>query len=285
MRRSKRALAPALPGILSAAVVLTVFVALAAIPSRAAGEDLISGIGLTQLTVYDQRPAPDGMMSGSPHVHAVTDEGYYVMSGKGSVELHDLANGFRTVDLSPGRYLQFPPGTSSTAWSTRTVSSSSWSWATPGWPSGVTPASTSGRRSTTIRPSSPGSTGLAQADGAQGRPRPAGRGRPRLRRAPRAVDERPGRLFPRARKVHRRPHEIGRRRSGPAFRKRSKRGRWPGESVSGRGSRTCRAATVGEVTRRPRAVGRRRPWACAASCARSTKLEPVGPAKDASISK
>jgi hypothetical protein len=49
-------------------------------------------------------------MSGSPHVHAVTDEGYYVMSGRGRVELHDLAQGFRSVDLEPGRYVQFPPG-------------------------------------------------------------------------------------------------------------------------------------------------------------------------------
>ena len=86
-------------------------VAVTAAPAQARAEDLISGIGLTQLTVYDQRPAPDGVMSGSPHVHAVTDEGYYVISGRGAVELHDLENGFRTVELSPGRYLQFPPGT------------------------------------------------------------------------------------------------------------------------------------------------------------------------------
>lgn len=79
--------------------------------SPAAADELIGGIGLTHLTVYDQRPAPDGRMSGSPHVHAVTDEGYYVLSGKGAVELHDAANGFRTVDLTPGRYVQFPPGT------------------------------------------------------------------------------------------------------------------------------------------------------------------------------
>jgi mannose-6-phosphate isomerase-like protein (cupin superfamily) len=85
--------------------------ALAARPAAAGAEDLISGIGLTHLTVYDQRPAPDGKMSGSPHVHAVTDEGYYVISGRGQVELHDLENGFRTVDLAPGRYVQFPPGT------------------------------------------------------------------------------------------------------------------------------------------------------------------------------
>jgi mannose-6-phosphate isomerase-like protein (cupin superfamily) len=80
-------------------------------PSPASAEDLVSGIGLTRLTVYDQRPAPDGLMSGSPHVHAVTDEGYYVLSGKGRVELHDLKDGFRSVDLLPGRYLQFPPAT------------------------------------------------------------------------------------------------------------------------------------------------------------------------------
>jgi mannose-6-phosphate isomerase-like protein (cupin superfamily) len=98
-------------GILPAAAFLTLTLAvLAARPAPARAEDLISGIGLTQLTVYDQRPAPDGLMSGSPHVHAVTDEGYYVMSGKGRVELHDLKDGFRSVDLQPGRYVQFPPG-------------------------------------------------------------------------------------------------------------------------------------------------------------------------------
>jgi mannose-6-phosphate isomerase-like protein (cupin superfamily) len=93
------------------AVLALAFAALVARPVSGLAEDLISGIGLTHLTVYDQRPAPDGLMSGSPHVHAVTDEGYYVVSGRGRVELHDLKNGFRTVDLSPGRYLQFPPGT------------------------------------------------------------------------------------------------------------------------------------------------------------------------------
>jgi len=78
--------------------------------ASAQDKNLIGGIGLTELTVYDQRPAPDGLNSGSPHVHAVTDEGYYVMSGAGRVELHDLEHGFRTVELAPSRYLQFPPG-------------------------------------------------------------------------------------------------------------------------------------------------------------------------------
>ncbi len=96
---------------LATAVLVVAFTALVARPAPGLAEDLISGIGLTHLTVYDQRPAPDGFMSGSPHVHAVTDEGYYVMSGRGKVELHDLASGYRTVGLTPGRYVQFPPGT------------------------------------------------------------------------------------------------------------------------------------------------------------------------------
>jgi mannose-6-phosphate isomerase-like protein (cupin superfamily) len=99
-----------LPRLMPAAVVLLALGALAARPARGLAEDLISGIGLTQLAVYDQRPAPDGLMSGSPHVHAVTDEGYYVLNGTGRVELHDLKQGFRSVELTPGRYVQFPPG-------------------------------------------------------------------------------------------------------------------------------------------------------------------------------
>lgn len=95
-------------GVLLAGLLLAL---VASKPAPARAEDIISGIGLTHLTVYDQRTAPDGKMSGSPHVHAVTDEGYYVIGGRGRVELHDLENGFRTVDLEPGRYLQFPPGT------------------------------------------------------------------------------------------------------------------------------------------------------------------------------
>lgn len=95
---------------LAAVAILLALVAMASLSAPARGEGLISGIGLTRLAVYDQRPAPDGLMSGSPHVHAVTDEGYYVMSGKGRVELHDLKDGFRSVELEPGRYIQFPPG-------------------------------------------------------------------------------------------------------------------------------------------------------------------------------
>jgi mannose-6-phosphate isomerase-like protein (cupin superfamily) len=72
---------------------------------------LIGGIGLTHLTVYGQRPAPDGKHSGCAHVHAITDEAYFVISGRGAVELHDLEHGFRSVPLSAGSYVQFAPGT------------------------------------------------------------------------------------------------------------------------------------------------------------------------------
>jgi len=72
---------------------------------------LIGGIGLTYLTVYDQRPAPDGLQCGCAHVHAVTDEAYFVLSGSGAIELHDLDNGFRSVPLAAGNFVQFAPGT------------------------------------------------------------------------------------------------------------------------------------------------------------------------------
>jgi mannose-6-phosphate isomerase-like protein (cupin superfamily) len=72
---------------------------------------LIAGIGLTHLTVYDQRVAPDGLHSGCAHVHAVTDEAYYVISGTGAIELHDLEHGFRNVPLKAGDFVQFAPGT------------------------------------------------------------------------------------------------------------------------------------------------------------------------------
>ncbi len=70
---------------------------------------LIGGIGLTEVHVYAQRPSPDNRFSGCPHVHAVTDEGYFVLQGTGSVEFHDLTTGFRTLDLAPGHYVHFPP--------------------------------------------------------------------------------------------------------------------------------------------------------------------------------
>jgi len=72
---------------------------------------MIAGIGATHLRVYDQRPGTDGINAGCAHVHAVTDEAYYVISGTGAIELHDLEHGFRNVPLSPGAFVQFTPGT------------------------------------------------------------------------------------------------------------------------------------------------------------------------------
>ncbi|MEM0965865.1 MAG: cupin domain-containing protein [Verrucomicrobiota bacterium] len=70
---------------------------------------LIGGLGMTRVKVYDQRVAPDGKHSGCPHIHAICAEAYYIVSGKGSVELHTLDKGFRTVLLKAGDYFQFPP--------------------------------------------------------------------------------------------------------------------------------------------------------------------------------
>lgn len=70
---------------------------------------LIGGIGLTEVHVYAQRLGPDGRFGGCPHVHAVTDEGYYVLAGTGRVEFHDLEHGLRVLELRPGDYAHFPP--------------------------------------------------------------------------------------------------------------------------------------------------------------------------------
>ena len=78
-------------------------------PTLPAG--LLAGIGLTRLRVYEQRAAPDGQMCGCAHVHALSDEAYYVESGTGAIELHDLAQGFRRIELQRGDYVQFGPGT------------------------------------------------------------------------------------------------------------------------------------------------------------------------------
>jgi hypothetical protein len=37
---------------------------------------LIGGLGLTLVRVFQQRPATDGQQSGSPHIHAITDEAF-----------------------------------------------------------------------------------------------------------------------------------------------------------------------------------------------------------------
>jgi mannose-6-phosphate isomerase-like protein (cupin superfamily) len=71
---------------------------------------LVGGTGISRIVVYGQRPSPDGRHGGSPHIHSVTDEAYYVTRGTGWVELHDLERGFRRVWLEPGTYVDFEPG-------------------------------------------------------------------------------------------------------------------------------------------------------------------------------
>jgi mannose-6-phosphate isomerase-like protein (cupin superfamily) len=72
---------------------------------------LLAGIGITHLTVYDGRPGPDGVVGGCAHVHAITDEAYFVVAGSGAIDLHDATHGFRRVPLAAGSYVQFAPGT------------------------------------------------------------------------------------------------------------------------------------------------------------------------------
>lgn len=71
---------------------------------------LVGGIGFSRVVVYSHPAAPDGCRGGCPHMHAVTEEAYYVTRGRGTVELHDQRLGFRTVSLEPGTYLDFQPG-------------------------------------------------------------------------------------------------------------------------------------------------------------------------------
>lgn len=74
-------------------------------------DGLIGGIGITHLKVYDQRPGPDGVNAGCAHIHALCDEAYLGVKGSGAIELHDLEQGFRTLLIEAGTYVQFPPGT------------------------------------------------------------------------------------------------------------------------------------------------------------------------------
>ena len=71
---------------------------------------LIGGVGLTPLSVYHQRPGPDGVQAGCAHVHALTAEAYFGLAGEGAVELHDPDAGFTRVTIVAGTYVQFPAG-------------------------------------------------------------------------------------------------------------------------------------------------------------------------------
>jgi mannose-6-phosphate isomerase-like protein (cupin superfamily) len=77
---------------------------LASAPLRMPGATLV-----TRLRVYDTL-APDGQRGGTPHVHFLCTEMYFVLAGRGAVELID-AQGFRTVPLQPHTALTFSPGT------------------------------------------------------------------------------------------------------------------------------------------------------------------------------
>ena len=77
--------------------------------SSASSPPILGGVGLTIVRVYADKKAPDGRFSGSPHIHGLTDEAYFVLSGSGGVELHSLDEGFRTLEMSRGDYVQFPP--------------------------------------------------------------------------------------------------------------------------------------------------------------------------------
>ena len=64
---------------------------------------------VTRLKVYDT-PAPDAQRGGTPHVHLMCSELYFVLAGSGSVEMIDW-DGFSEVELKPHSALVFSPGT------------------------------------------------------------------------------------------------------------------------------------------------------------------------------
>src|SRR5262245_22035925 len=67
------------------------------------------GTLVTRLRVYDA-PGPDGQRGGTPHVHLLCTEMYFVLNGRGAVEMIDQ-RGFWRVELQPGSALVFTPGT------------------------------------------------------------------------------------------------------------------------------------------------------------------------------
>jgi mannose-6-phosphate isomerase-like protein (cupin superfamily) len=73
--------------------------------------NLLGGIGLTHLTVYHDVAGPDGVHGGCAHIHALTPEAYFGISGSGAIELHDDKLGYRRQSIHKGTFVQFPPGT------------------------------------------------------------------------------------------------------------------------------------------------------------------------------
>lgn len=67
------------------------------------------GTLLTRLKVYET-PGPDGQSGGTPHVHLVCTELYFVLSGSGAVEIIDRS-GFSRVELCTHAAYLFTAGT------------------------------------------------------------------------------------------------------------------------------------------------------------------------------
>ncbi len=64
---------------------------------------------ITRLKVYDT-PTPDGQRGGTPHMHLLCSEMYFVLAGSGAVEVIDH-NGFSRVELAQYSAFLFSPGT------------------------------------------------------------------------------------------------------------------------------------------------------------------------------
>jgi mannose-6-phosphate isomerase-like protein (cupin superfamily) len=66
-------------------------------------------IAASHLRVYDTA-APDGLAGGTPHLHTTCTEAYWVVAGSGAVQTL-TASGFAEVELEPGAFVWFTPGT------------------------------------------------------------------------------------------------------------------------------------------------------------------------------
>jgi mannose-6-phosphate isomerase-like protein (cupin superfamily) len=71
-------------------------------------QGLPGGVGISHLSVYDSE-SPDGVRSGSAHVHLSCTEGYVVIGGHGKLQTLS-ATGFQEIDLYAKRVVWFTPG-------------------------------------------------------------------------------------------------------------------------------------------------------------------------------
>lgn len=70
---------------------------------------LPGAVGLTHLRVYTS-VAPDGLAGGTPHLHTVCTEAYWVVRGEGRVQTIS-GTGFAETPLEAGALVWFTPGT------------------------------------------------------------------------------------------------------------------------------------------------------------------------------